>query len=248
MTLAPNKWLVWEDLSLGPAGTVRPDVLSIGKSFVAPQPTIYEIKVTRADLMADLSAGKSLQYFKYAQRVVFCFPAGMAKKEEVPPEFGVMTRGEQSWRTARRAPMRELPVWGRDVWMKLLMDGVRREASVARKELWQAIRTEDQARRSLSDDYQAWLQDRAAAERNLAFLQAEVQATKQALAALTAEEKEWLASVAEVVGARSTSKSDIQFRIEQIKKGGIPEAEARAARFAAQEAARSIGRLIERLG
>ena len=70
----------------------RPDVFSVRRTSVAAylQPMVHEVKVSRADLLSDLRhAAKRESYQWLSCETYYVFPAGVAKPEEVPPEFGV---------------------------------------------------------------------------------------------------------------------------------------------------------------
>ena len=70
----------------------RPDVFSVRHTSVESylQPMVHEVKVSRADLLSDLRhAAKRESYQWLSCEAYYVFPAGVAKPEEVPPEFGV---------------------------------------------------------------------------------------------------------------------------------------------------------------
>lgn len=119
--------MVWLDTQLGPSGSKRPDVFTLTKSYVDFDPTIYEVKVSVADLRSDVTAGKYQAYFKFAHAVWFALPAGMAAPADIPRECGIITRGDKGWRAVRRPVPQRLDTLPRDAWMKLLIDGVTRE-------------------------------------------------------------------------------------------------------------------------
>jgi len=95
--------MVWVDIPMGSSGSQRPDLFSLEKSFSKPNPTAYEIKVSRSDFLADVTAGKWTGYLRFASRVIFCVPKDLIKKTEVPDKAGLMIRGANSWRTAKKA-------------------------------------------------------------------------------------------------------------------------------------------------
>ncbi|MFW0766730.1 MmcB family DNA repair protein [Trabulsiella odontotermitis] len=120
--------ICWEDMQLGPSGTCRPDVYSIAHSYSKFCPVVYEVKVSMSDFRADVTAGKYTKYFKYAGGVVFAVPDGLLKKTDIPDGCGLMVRKESGWHTLKGPTMRQLDNLPRDAWMKLLMDGMTREA------------------------------------------------------------------------------------------------------------------------
>lgn len=120
--------ICWEDMQLGPAGTCRPDVYSIAHSYSKFCPVVYEVKVSVSDFRADITAGKYTKYFNYAGGVVFAVPEGMLKKSDIPDGCGLMIRKETGWHTLKGPTMRQIDTLPRDAWMKLLMDGMTRQA------------------------------------------------------------------------------------------------------------------------
>ncbi|TSJ59571.1 MmcB family DNA repair protein [Atlantibacter subterranea] len=124
--------IVWEDMQLGPSGTARPDVYAIPCSFSKFCPVVYEIKVSVSDFRADVTAGKYTKYFAYASAVVFAVPEGMLKKSDIPEGCGLMVRKESGWHTLKGPTMRSLDNLPRDAWIKLVIDGIRRETERTR--------------------------------------------------------------------------------------------------------------------
>lgn len=118
--------IVWTDMQLGPAGSPRPDIYTLDKSFAHFKPLAYEVKVSRADFLADTTAAKWQKYLTYATAVVFAVPAGLITRDEIPPGTGLILRHDTTWRTARRHRAKALETLPRDAWMKLVIDGVAR--------------------------------------------------------------------------------------------------------------------------
>jgi len=122
--------LIWCDMQLGPAGSPRPDVYALPKSYSKFTPIAYEVKISRADFQADVNAGKWQKYYAFASAVVFAVPDGLIKTTELPGGAGLITRKANVWRLARAPKVNALDNLPRDTWMKLVMDGVSRlEAS-----------------------------------------------------------------------------------------------------------------------
>lgn len=70
----------------------RPDVFSVRHTSVEAylQPVVHEIKVSRADLLSDLRhAVKRESYQWLCSACYYVFPAGIAKPNEIPEEFGI---------------------------------------------------------------------------------------------------------------------------------------------------------------
>lgn len=89
-----------------------PDVFSVRHTSVAAylQPVVHEIKVRRADLLADLRRpAKRAAYLDMAGAVVYVLAEGIGRADEVPPECGVMEMRAGVLETLRPAPVRALP-------------------------------------------------------------------------------------------------------------------------------------------
>lgn len=99
-----------------------PDVFSIRRTSVAEylDPVIHEIKVRRADLLADLKKPeKRSAYLAASGQCVYVIAEGIAAPDEIPPECGVMVATEADLRVVRQVP-REVPfVPGTHTWMTL---------------------------------------------------------------------------------------------------------------------------------
>lgn len=67
----------------------RVPALPEGQKSAAP--AIYEVKVSRADFLADLAKPeKRLAYAALAEAVYYCCPEGLICKEELPEGFGLL--------------------------------------------------------------------------------------------------------------------------------------------------------------
>lgn len=95
-----------------------PDVYSIRHSTVEDylEPAIHEIKVSRADLLGELRRpAKSAAYRALCGQCWFVIRAGIARPEEIPPEYGVLVGHEHHLELARPAPRRackpDFPTW-----------------------------------------------------------------------------------------------------------------------------------------
>ena len=104
---------------------VMPDVFSIRHSTLEDHvdPVVHEIKVRRADLLADLRRpAKGEAYRWLSSECWYVIRAGIARPEEIPPVYGVLVAGVDSGdvglSVARPAPRRamRLPFM---VWMAL---------------------------------------------------------------------------------------------------------------------------------
>lgn len=131
---APDR-MVWQDLQLGPAGSPRPDVFTINKSFMHPCQTAYECKISVADFRSDVTSGKWMKYLEYAGAVIFAVPSGLVSKDDVPTHCGLILRHENAWRLAKK-PVRQMCVLPPEAALKLLIDGVEKQGPISRARHW----------------------------------------------------------------------------------------------------------------
>ena len=130
--------LAWRGLSLrarvGEAWAMAmPDVYSIRHTTVEAylEPIVHEIKVRRADLLADLRiATKRAAYLQLSSECWYVIACGIAEPDEIPPECGVLVATDDGLDVARPAPKRPMQVpFG--LWMSLAratpLDGWRSE-------------------------------------------------------------------------------------------------------------------------
>jgi hypothetical protein len=132
--------LAWRGLSLRAKvgdgwAMAMPDVFSVRHTTVEDylEPVVHEIKVRRADLLADLKReAKRQAYLQLCGECWYVIREGIARPQEIPPECGVIVAGEGGLDVARPAPRRglRLPF---HVWMVLAratpMPGWRAEES-----------------------------------------------------------------------------------------------------------------------
>lgn len=112
-----------------------PDVFSIRHTTVETylEPVVHEVKVRRADLLADLKrADKRAAYLQLAGECWYVLREGIATPDEIPPECGVLIAACGALEVARPAPRRAMRLpFG--TWMALAratpLDGWRAEES-----------------------------------------------------------------------------------------------------------------------
>lgn len=63
----------------------------------------FEVKATRADLLADLRARKWQKYTKQVTRLYFACPEEIVSPQEIPLECGLLLYRNGDWRYARGA-------------------------------------------------------------------------------------------------------------------------------------------------
>jgi hypothetical protein len=88
-----------------------PDVFSIRPSTVEDyvEPIVHEVKVRRADLLADLRhEAKRTAYLGLASQCWYVLKAGIAEADEVPAACGVMVAQAQGLAVLRPAPRRAM--------------------------------------------------------------------------------------------------------------------------------------------
>ena len=125
-TMTRARRLAWRGLALRAkvdAGWViaMPDVYSIRHTSVEDylEPIAHEIKVRRADLLADLrKPAKREAYRQLSTECWYVIREGIADAEEIPVECGVLVAGDVGLEVARPAPKRALRV-PFSVWMAL---------------------------------------------------------------------------------------------------------------------------------
>ena len=123
--------IVWRGLSLraplaGDDGrtnwvTAMPDVFSIRHTTVEDyvEPIVHEVKVRRADLLAELRRpDKARAYAALAAQVWFVLGEGVGSADEIPAEYGVVIRSDDEL-TVARAPTSRRQRVPFAVWMAL---------------------------------------------------------------------------------------------------------------------------------
>lgn len=147
--------MAWENMQLGPAGSPRPDVYAVSKSFARFAPIAYEAKISMADFRRDVTAGKWQSYLQFAAGVVFAAPAGLITKADIPAGCGLILRHESGWLVAKGPTLGNVGNLPRDAWLKLLMDGIDRETKrqrIASRGEGQAWMMDRKLRVKLGDD------------------------------------------------------------------------------------------------
>jgi|GEM_PF-1154623 len=144
--------MCWLDMQLGPAGSPRPDVYAIEKSYSRFVATAFECKVSRSDFLADVTTGKWQSYFAYSGAIVFAAPDGLLKASDIPVAAGLIVRKDAVWRYAKKPRIQALDNLPRAAWMKLLMDGVERVAGVRRTERVSYVIRERAMRAALGEE------------------------------------------------------------------------------------------------
>jgi len=195
--------LSWTDMQIGPAGSPRPDVYTLQKSYQSPNPTAYEVKISRADFLSDVTAAKWAKYLKFAQGVTFAAPRGLLSKKEIPTKAGLIVRSEHGWRTVKRPKLEpcELP---RDAMMKLIIDGATRVfAERIEPRTASEWHTAEAVRRKFGDRVAEVVRDVSGAEERMRF-------ARERAAKVVEDARE------EAVMIKSEARSDFQSLCEEI--------------------------------
>lgn len=124
---ASSHCVAWNNMQLGPAGSPRPDVYTLTRSYSKFRPMSYEVKISVSDFRRDATTGKWQSYLKYSSGVIFAVPQGMIRKEDVPHGCGLIVRTDHGWRKVKGPTLREVENLPRDAWIKLLIDGLARQ-------------------------------------------------------------------------------------------------------------------------
>jgi len=88
---------------------VRPDVFSLSPSYSVERinPAVHEVKVSRADYLADLAKPeKRAGYETFSEVMYYAAPAGVIKTAELPPGVGLVIESEPGQFTVVAKPKR----------------------------------------------------------------------------------------------------------------------------------------------
>ena len=115
---APHKnpgFITWENIEfpcsmqetskgLIPAWACRPDVFAVQATHITSKwkPVTYEVKVSRADLLADLRSEKWRRYLRFSAYVRIAMPGWLVNPSELPDELGLIAFGGRAWKTVKR--------------------------------------------------------------------------------------------------------------------------------------------------
>lgn len=245
--------MLWTDLQLGPVGSMRPDVYAIDRSFANPSPTAYEVKVSRADFLADVTAGKWIAYLSQAEAVYFAVPLGMVKRSEVPQNAGLYVRSETGWAALRR-PTRQVVQLEPQTLLKLLIDGAehvaKRKLAKLRRDASDLRWSEEARRKQWGERVAAVLANTEAAERRLEALEhhearQREEAKKHADACL-AEVRTFCADLGVEFEERQPTVWAVRRKLEALRRDKTAVDRARAHVTGAQNAiARALAELAE---
>ncbi|MHB0825112.1 MmcB family DNA repair protein [Stutzerimonas nitrititolerans] len=118
--------VVWENMQMGPSGSIRPDVYLLKKRYSTFAPVSYEVKVSVSDFRSDVTSGKWQGYMNFSSAVVFAVPAGLVSKADIPAGCGLIVRHAEVWRMVKKPTMQHIETLPRETWLKLVIDGIDR--------------------------------------------------------------------------------------------------------------------------
>lgn len=253
--------MIWLDMQLGPAGSMRPDVFSIERTYTGLITRAFEVKISRSDFLADATAGKAQGYRSVAGALAFAAPKGLLKREEIPDGCGLIERGESGWRWVRKPVVSRIESLPTKVWLKLLMDGIERvhdPRAVLRRQRVSEYTQQRRAEQMLGAELGKLLADRERARIDLQF---EASRLRDEAAALQASREERaaksraaledtlqglraeLSSIGEAFGFPNCSAIDA-WRLREAMRKARPQADAASLK----DAVRDIGQLADQIG
>lgn len=187
--------MLWTDMQLGPSGSPRPDVYTMRKSYTQPKPMTYEVKVSTSDFRSDVTKGKWQSYLEFSCGVIFVVPKGLISKSDVPNGCGLMTYDEEAGRftNLKKATLQQVSLPER-VMLKLLIDGVKRQHNVNRRNLLNEYEIERRVRKTLGDEIASAVFDVRKAEQSrdykLQMIQRQIEAEQNHLQTLRDQRQE----------------------------------------------------------
>lgn len=223
--------MIWEDMQMGPSGSPRPDVYSINKSYSNPSQVSYEIKISVSDFRSDVTSGKWMKYLEFSGAVIFCVPKGLINKSDIPDKCGLMVRSEKGWRSVKKPTIQQVNM-PFNVMQKLLIDGIDRERSVIKSNLFERVFHYKDMQKKFGDDVARVIRDfqwaKGSIERNelraeTIISNAYTEAKRIKESALNdAKEQEAIAGnlwpdLCEILGLKNASKYSISREIQRLR-------------------------------
>jgi hypothetical protein len=124
--------ITWENIQMvstqaGRTACVRPDVYSMEKTTnpLRMNPVVHEVKVSRADFLADLKKPeKRAGYACFSESVCYVAPAGMIKPEEIPDGCGLLEeRSPGQFTLTKRSKRKKIELTAQDFMNLILKPG-----------------------------------------------------------------------------------------------------------------------------
>jgi len=86
------------------------DVVVVKPSYIKFNVDIYEVKVNRSDFLQDIKKEKYKKYLSRCNRLYFAILEGIAEKNDIPKDIGLIVHGKNGWYTAKKALMRDVDI------------------------------------------------------------------------------------------------------------------------------------------
>ena len=138
--LRTSGYLTYTEIEIKGGRGGRADVVAIKPSYANKDCRIYEVKNNRTTFNND---AKYEKYFDVCHRMYIACPKGLISKDELPPNIGLIVRGENGWYTVK-APKRNYPKdFNIDFILSLLYRGY--EETRYQRQLRERIIAEDNA-------------------------------------------------------------------------------------------------------
>lgn len=246
---------IWEDMQMGPAGSPRPDVYTLNKSYSNPKPLTYEIKISKADLRSDLTKGKWQSYLDFSSGVIFAVPAGLMSKKDLPAGCGLIVRHENVWRTAKAPTLNPVKL-SQKMMLKMIIDGISRERSVNTLKSKDVVWPSKKARQQLSDEVVSAVLDLQAVKRSCKYRtekaeeKAERIVSEAAARAERAQQETYreLREIARIVGidfeADGCTPIDLAYKLREIRSALSKDEMLKRALRSLSYAHKNIGHLM----
>lgn len=98
--LESQHWITVREIAIDDDLDRRCDVVAMLCSGRLTRVDLFEVKISRGDLLADLRREKWRNYLR-AGRLWFALPARLADPREIPPEAGLIVQQANGWRRIR---------------------------------------------------------------------------------------------------------------------------------------------------
>lgn len=107
-----NNWMAWINKPLGSVfydhNLAVADIFALYKRYENPEARVYELKMDRQDFLNDVRSLKYMRSLPHCSQFYYAAPEGIAKKEEVPTDCGLIVKGgKKGWHVTKAAPHRE---------------------------------------------------------------------------------------------------------------------------------------------
>lgn len=122
--------MVWNDIPGVNKDYPLPDVFTIEKDNLAPQPTAYKLILDKEEWRALLKSGEWQELFSVACALVFVAPVGVIPRGKLPKGCGLVHYTDPGWTTMKRPTLQERVIHP-SLMLDLLIAGANQEATKA---------------------------------------------------------------------------------------------------------------------